>query len=631
MCIRLLSSLSVKLGVGLILCLTALTAMAGDRVTERAFLEDPGGRLGWEEVSHREFQLFQGIFSRGYTPSAYWLKLSIAPGDRDPSGWLVLRIRPNHLDEVWLYDPLQGSSGAHVTGDKVPSRSETYRSLNLNFLLPQGDQPRTVWLRIQTTGTLLVQAEVFPLAEALVIDNTQDIAMVLYIATLGFLAFWAGFHAWVSRDSLFGLFALKQTLVLLAMIVLAGYYRLYFGGAPGMPSADLLGNLCLPPLVSLGILFDYLLLRRQQPHRILLGGLWVLALIPLPYYALYASGHPQTAFMLLQIIVGLWPLWSLATDFSIPRQDDRPAHARPVLQRRQLILFHGLIVLVLLLAVLPNLGLALPSAWVFDGYLLYNLFTGGAILILLHYRLVWQNQQRLARKVALRQAETQRDWERTQRQQQEQFLAMLTHEIRTPLTVLNLVLEDPSSATDLLDQGQAAVRDIGGIIDRCQFTDRLENGRVVLRQEACQLAELVADLTRRSANGHRIQVTDAGVPPLTTDPQLLAIILCNLVDNALKYGAEAKPIECRLANQPDRNAPGVAIWVINHPGPAGWPAPDQVFAKFYRAPAAHQLTGSGLGLYLAGGLAQLLGGRLDYRPTADTIRFRLWIPHSASS
>lgn len=613
----------------LCLCL-GLPVMAGDRITERAYLEDPGGQLGWEEAREREFHPFQGILSRGYTQSAVWLKLLLEPGDPDPSGWFVLRIRPNHLDEVRLFDPGQAPAD-RVTGDLYPGSLEAYRSLNLNFLIPQGQAPRTVWLRIRTTGTLLALAEAYPLAEALVIDNTQDILMVLYIATLGFFSFWSGFHAWVSRDLLFGVFALKQGLALLAMIVIAGYYRLYFAGSAGVPSASLLSDLCLPPVVSAGIAFDYLLIRPQKPNRAVLRLLLALSLLPLPYYALYAMGRPQTAFMLLQMIVGFWPLLSLMADFTMPRRDNRPAHIRPVLNRRQLILFHGLIVLALSISILPNLGLAVPSAWVFDGYLFYNVFTGGIILILLHYRLMRQNQQRFARKQALREAETQRDWERAQRRQREQFLAMLTHEIRTPLTVLNLVLENPASAVDLLDQGQDAVKDIGGIIDRCQFTDRLENGQIALCRQSCELAELIADVTRRSPDPHRIRVDDAGVPPIDTDPQLLAVILGNLIDNASKYGDERQPIEIRLERAAHDVVPGVAIWAINGPSAAGWPEAGRVFAKFYRTPGAHLQTGSGLGLYLAKGLAETLGGQLEYRPTADTIRFRLWLPHSVSS
>lgn len=73
---------------------------------------------------------------------------------------------------------------------------------------------------------------------------------------------------------------------------------------------------------------------------------------------------------------------------------------------------------------------------------------------------------------------------------------------------------------------------------------------------------------------------------------------------------------------------GVEIRVTNEPGEAGWPDPDRVFRKYYRSPGARRGSGSGLGLYLVAGLARMLGGAAEYRPTSAQVQFVVWLPEA---
>ena len=52
----------------------------------------------------------------------------------------------------------------------------------------------------------------------------------------------------------------------------------------------------------------------------------------------------------------------------------------------------------------------------------------------------------------------------------------------------------------------------------------------------------------------------------------------------------------------------------------------KLYWKYYRSPRAHGYSGSGLGLYLVRGFTERLGGRIDYTPSADSVRFTLWLP-----
>ena len=66
--------------------------------------------------------------------------------------------------------------------------------------------------------------------------------------------------------------------------------------------------------------------------------------------------------------------------------------------------------------------------------------------------------------------------------------------------------------------------------------------------------------------------------------------------------------------------------VRNRVGRAGWPDPDRLFQKYYRAPAAQGTSGTGLGLYWVRQVAERVGGRVDYRGEDDDAVFTLRIP-----
>jgi signal transduction histidine kinase len=118
----------------------------------------------------------------------------------------------------------------------------------------------------------------------------------------------------------------------------------------------------------------------------------------------------------------------------------------------------------------------------------------------------------------------------------------------------------------------------------------------------------------------------AGLPDCQTDRQLLGVLLGNLLDNALKYRAEAGAIELSLQPQLRGARAGLQVSVSNPPGDAGRPDPKMVFKKYWRGPGATRFAGSGLGLYLSALIAQRLGGELRYQPQTSQVRFELWLP-----
>lgn len=216
--------------------------------------------------------------------------------------------------------------------------------------------------------------------------------------------------------------------------------------------------------------------------------------------------------------------------------------------------------------------------------------------------------------------------EAKRRDEQDRFMSMLSHELKTPMSVIRMALGIEGIPAAIRDRIARAVGNMNAVIERCLQADKLRYGHVQPAPSLCRIEDILNDLQAASAAPERLSIQMEDLPPLDTDVQLLRIILGNLIDNAIKYGVAGGAVSIRGVLAPHKKRHGIRIDIANRPGHAGMPDPRQVFGKYYRAPGAHGKTGSGLGLHISSGFAEKLGGWLRYRPTADEVRFELWLP-----
>ncbi len=219
--------------------------------------------------------------------------------------------------------------------------------------------------------------------------------------------------------------------------------------------------------------------------------------------------------------------------------------------------------------------------------------------------------------------------EARRRDEQERFMSMLSHELKTPLSVIRMAIGGVDVPNSTSARMERAVSDIRNVVERCLQTDRLQYGRISVSNQACRIPELLGHISEASGAPERLVIDCADLPVCWTDGQLLGTIFHNLVDNALKYGRPDGTIRIQARALSHFRTPGVEVAVSNAPGGAGVPDPARVFQRYYREPAAHSKTGSGLGLYISAGLTHLLGGRLRYVARTDEVRFEVWLPIQA--
>ncbi len=206
---------------------------------------------------------------------------------------------------------------------------------------------------------------------------------------------------------------------------------------------------------------------------------------------------------------------------------------------------------------------------------------------------------------------------------QQNFLAAVSHELRSPLASLRLTTETlllrDLAATDrrgLLERNLEDLRRLERLVGNLLETTRLEERRAVPRREPVDLSEAVslafAELGHRTHGAEGIDI-DVQVEPglgLQADPVGLGTVLRNLIGNAIE-SAEAAGTRVEVSAR--RLGSAIELQVLDdgvgfEPGEG-----RRLFEKFYRpgSELRRNKKGSGLGLYLVRGFVALEGGEVE--------------------
>jgi PAS domain S-box-containing protein len=201
------------------------------------------------------------------------------------------------------------------------------------------------------------------------------------------------------------------------------------------------------------------------------------------------------------------------------------------------------------------------------------------------------------------------------------FVSTVSHELRAPLTSIygfaETLLRDDVSFGDeerrtFLGYIASEAQRLTVIVDALLSVARLESGDLQVHLAPTDLRDVVTDVVssaqREVANGRRF-VIDVPEEPLdaSADREKVSQILANLVDNAVKFSPEGGTVTVAARRAGD------AVQVRVADEGAGVPAGEheRIFRKFYRADAVGpNAGGTGLGLFIARGLASAMGGRL---------------------
>jgi signal transduction histidine kinase len=602
-------------------------------------------------------------FNFSYNRSAFWLRLTLNnPGDHELER--LLDVGYSRLTSVKLYLPASGDGYRSVeTGNAMPFASRPYK--NRSFVFPVTLPPHSeqvVFLRIQCDGPVVIPAKLWEPAAFHAFERNDYLTQSWYFGMAMAMILFNFLLFLVLRDVIYVLYVCFVTCVALAVAGQNGLVKEFIWTDAPLWSEVL-------PLVfySMAAVAFLQFMRYMMATRNLLPKCDVMIRIFMTIHALAIAGvfvayQPLAKPILQFYLVTIALIMGTALYGALKGQ-------------RSAIIFVAIFSVMFIAATtnsLTGLGV-LPTTFVTRNVLQIGSASEMMLLALAqadryiqfrrqkeeaqHEALV--SQQRLVdnlktserileerveeRTVALSASndrlETTLSDLRMVHSEQGRFIAMLSHELKTPLAVIDSAAQaleridqsnDPNVARRH-DRIRRSVTRIDRLVEQFLTKDRIDSDGMAVRPGWIDVEDVLHQLAEASAEAERLQLTVSALPPLWGDGALLHVAVSNLVDNALKYAPDHTVIRLSAATRAEQGKPGIGI-VVADEGPG---LPDElqarIFTRYSRGSNVGQVSGAGLGLYLVKRIAELHGGGVSYQSVNGTAAFLLWLPEPLAS
>jgi len=207
------------------------------------------------------------------------------------------------------------------------------------------------------------------------------------------------------------------------------------------------------------------------------------------------------------------------------------------------------------------------------------------------------------------------------RQAGNDFVAHVSHELKSPLNVIGMYAEmladsdDESMRVESLNVIQDEIERMNALVGNLLNVSKLETGSMSPERNRVRLDDMLRDAYEQAlprAEGKQLRVLldlPRELEAVAIDKDLFRIALNNLLTNAIKYNRPGGSVTLAARNEDNE----IVISVRDTGIGIAPEAQDRIFEKFYRvseAGAATQRGGHGLGLYLAAQIVELHHGRL---------------------
>ena len=217
--------------------------------------------------------------------------------------------------------------------------------------------------------------------------------------------------------------------------------------------------------------------------------------------------------------------------------------------------------------------------------------------------------------------------ERRANQLKSDFIANVSHELKTPLSLIRMFGEllasgRTKSDNDTREYAEIITREaerLSRLIDNVLDLARIERGKVAFDFKVGDLAEVLSrglDVYRYRLEREGMKLTveiEDGLPPVRMDENAMTLVLLNLVDNAVKYAADGQSLHVSLRRDGDR----VRLAVKDRGPGIDSDETDRIFERFYRARRVRgrPVRGSGIGLSIVKNIDEAHGGDVTVEST----------------
>lgn len=568
---------------------------------------DTTGHASIEKIAESSADLFKpikGSLSEGFTSDVVWVTFTLIKKEelQPITRWLELK-EPLLFNSV-LYEKKDQGKYVKVPGllnQRIKENRKEYKKSIFEIELID-NQPKTFYLRINSQSSISSRLILWDPGQFVAINTAYRFFWgSAYGAYLIVIVLYFGFWLW-SRDSTHLKYSAYILILLLASFYTDAWPQQFFPDLSSVWFFRILGILICLTLPA-AMIFSFSFLKFQDKwqfySRIIILFTFVFSSIAI---CLVLTDNFRIAMPLIQTcaVTAIALTWIAA--FKNSKNNSRMA--------KLFLISFGFFYVGILLRVLRNFGIIPSNDFSENSYqigiFIHMLIMSGAIYS------IYTDMREVARESAIK-----LNTEIKLRKEQNEFITLLSHEFRTPLSIISSSAENILRSSNLNQEIRYRVEKIFKANHRMSemmkshlVNERLLDDLLLLNTEILDLNKTVAD----SLQDYQDLVHPVKFEPWPTSIFVLAetgmidMIICNLLGNAVRYSPDGSvTVSCHV-----HGAWG-EISVLDDGD--GIPEKDlpHVFKKHYRGSNASGTSGTGLGLYLIQSIIEKLNGQVFAR------------------
>lgn len=596
------------------------TASANESYASVGYFEDTFNSLTPNDLRNVEFSAAPPVINKSFGTHTHWIKLTLLEGAKEP---LVLRVKPTYLDQIELYAEQNnhvryiGARGDTKIGAIAQSNDLAYR-----FMLEDPLPGAVYYLKINTGSNALIAAEVITVSTA---DSKKTFDTVLIGGYIGIsLVFSLISFVLVTRQASSLSWLLVAGIILGSASSLLRYGAIDFFTQQTYVTTSTLTIATTGATIFIFIQFLAEFIRIEQKnywlYKFVSGA--VLVALAIFCYQLIATGQLIGKHLFILALLN----YALAVYVFV----------RTILRVESYLIRAAFSLLMLLAAYNIGINLEWISAGEIDLYtpLLRNL----TFYFFLTYLLIKIFNDEEIKKRNLSVANETKAYvasqEKNRRFELEKIIGLLLHEIKTPLAIIQLAVDNLKSESEKLSPMSKkrlhriaeATDQINAVIvksaelERSNFQRELEVSKVSL---SALIDKVLVPLDRS-----RVTVRcDENMHALTNE-FTLEVILKNLVENAFKHSPSSSPITVSVALITSQLSQVLCLIVGNY----GLPSQKELtLNKFKSSLETKSGKNIGLGLWLVTELCKTLNLEISSQVSDNFVQMKLLIPACPSN
>jgi signal transduction histidine kinase len=210
-----------------------------------------------------------------------------------------------------------------------------------------------------------------------------------------------------------------------------------------------------------------------------------------------------------------------------------------------------------------------------------------------------------------------------------ELIDMLTHELKTPLGTIKFALASLKRAArsegESLERMQhidASVNRMDAMIEHVALSNKIERHDAQDSAETISAQELMNVVMQEYRDEDRFDLSIQQGAFFHADPHFLALIVENLVSNAVKYAADGK-IRIVITHETHSET---CFRISNRVADGSLPDETRLFERYYRHPNFQNHPGMGIGLSLVHSAAEKMGATVRYQIADREVMFEVRMP-----